>query len=208
MANLRSTLGAASLALACAASPWPPSARQQAVALVAKMNLTQKISIVHGYGNHEPTNYVGFTNAIPEVGIPGINEEDGPQGVADGVTEVTSWPSALTVAMAWDPQLARAWGAAMGAEQRIKGANIMLGPGVNLARVPHGGRNFEYLGEDPVLASAIVAAEVVGIQSNNISACVKVRCMYSSSAACAKVGTRPCALRDCPLAPGPSSLPT
>jgi len=65
------------------------------------------------------------------------------------------------------------YGAAMGREQWLKGTNVMLGPGVNLARVPWCGRNFEYQGEDPLLAARMVAAEVQGIQSNNISACVK-----------------------------------
>jgi beta-glucosidase len=66
-----------------------------------------------------------------------------------------------------------AFGKGMGQEQYAKGTNVMLGPGVNLARVPWGGRNFEYQGEDPVLASKMVAAEVYGIQSQNISGCVK-----------------------------------
>jgi beta-glucosidase len=65
------------------------------------------------------------------------------------------------------------YGAAMGREQWLKGTNVMLGPGVNLARVPWCGRNFEYQGEDPLLASRMIAAEIEGIQSNNISACVK-----------------------------------
>jgi beta-glucosidase len=93
--------------------------------------------------------------------------------VADGVTQVTAWPSALTVVQSWDPNQMYAFGQAMGQEQYIKGTNVMLGPGVNLARVPWGGRNFEYLGEDPFLAATMVGPEVAGIQSNNISACVK-----------------------------------
>ena len=79
--------------------------------------------------------------------IPRINLEDGPQGVADGATLVTAWPSALTVTMTWDMALAELWGSAMGAEQATKGTNVMLGPAVNLARVPWAGRNFEYMGK-------------------------------------------------------------
>jgi len=86
---------------------------------------------------------------------------------------VTAWPSALTVAMSWDRDAMFAWGAAMGAEQKTKGTNVMLGPGINLARTPWCGRNFEYQGEDPYLASQLVAPEVQGIQSNNVSACIK-----------------------------------
>jgi beta-glucosidase len=99
--------------------------------------------------------YVGDVPANTRLNIPPINLEDGPQGVADGVSEVTAWPSALTVGMSWNPEDSFAFGQAMGAEQYIKGTNVMLGPGVNLARVPWGGRNFEYLGEDPVLAAHV-----------------------------------------------------
>jgi beta-glucosidase len=75
--------------------------------------------------------------------------------------------------MSWDRDAMFAWGAAMGAEQKTKGTNVMLGPGINLARTPWCGRNFEYQGEDPYLASQLVAPEVQGIQSNNVSACIK-----------------------------------
>ena len=68
---------------------------------------------------------------------------DGPQGPADGVTKVTCWPSTLTVVASWDLDLMRQYGAALGKEQLTKGTNIMLGPMVNIARVAHGGRNFE-----------------------------------------------------------------
>lgn len=105
--------------------------------------------------------------------IPYMGLHDGPQGVANGNSEVTCWPSALTVVMSWDPAAMAAFGAGMGREQYLKGSTVMLGPGVNLARVPWNGRNFEYQGEDPFLASAMVAAEVAGIQSQNVSGCVK-----------------------------------
>ncbi len=83
--------------------------------------------------------------------------------------QVTAWPSALTVVMSWDPNAMYEFGRAMGAEQFIKGTNVMLGPAMNLARVPWGGRTFEYTGEDPHLAGIMVAAEIQGVQSNNIS---------------------------------------
>ncbi len=97
--------------------------------------------------------------------IPAIHEHDGPQGVANGNKDVTCWPAALTVVQTWDPELMYAFGEGMGREQYLKGSNVMLGPGVNLARVPWNGRNFEYQGEDPFLASVMVASEVWGIQS-------------------------------------------
>ena len=136
------------------------------------MNSTQKFVLVHGWGGA----YVGDTPAVPLSDgsvVPAIHEHDGPQGVANGNRDVTCWPSALTAVQSWDSELMYRYGAAMGKEQYLKGSNVMLGPGVNLARIPWNGRNFEYQGEDPVLASKMVAAETMGIQSQNVSGCVK-----------------------------------
>ena len=162
----------ASVGASLAASPWDPKFRAQAEATLALMTAEQKFTMVHGSGG----GYVGDVPAITlsnGVTIPPINLEDGPQGVADGVSRVTAWPSALTVVQSWDTEAMYAYGYAMGQEQWRKGTNVMLGPGVNLARVPWCGRNFEYQGEDPHLAGKMVGAEVRGIQANNISACVK-----------------------------------
>ena len=138
--------------------PWleptkPPSAR--VAALIAAMTPKEKLVLLQG-GLGPGT---GNTEAISRFGVPHIALEDGPNGVADWCTEVTTWPSSMTMAASWDPALMQKYGAALGSEQRGKGFQVMLGPGVNLARVPVGGRNFEYLGEDPCLASKMVAAE-------------------------------------------------
>ena len=101
---------------------------------------------------------------------------DGPQGFRDNNHRGTSttWPSALTVAAAWDTELMQLWGIAMGKEFYGKGANGQLGPGVCLARVPKNGRNFEYLsGEDPFLGYTLVQPVVKGIQSQGIIANAK-----------------------------------
>jgi beta-glucosidase len=145
-----------------AGSNWPPSAHASAKATLAKMNLTQKLTMVVGWAGP----YVGDTPAIvldDGTVIPAIHEHDGPQGVANKNYDVTCWPAALTVAQSWDPAMSYAFGASMGREQYLKGTNVMLGPGVNLARVPWNGRNFEYMGEDPWLASAMAAAEIAGV---------------------------------------------
>ena len=73
--------------------------------------------------------------------IPPQNFHDGPQGVANGNNDVTAWPSALTVVMSWSTDMMGKFGAGMGLEQYRKGSTVMLGPGVNLARVPWNGRN-------------------------------------------------------------------
>ncbi len=121
--------------------------------------------------------YVGNVPAIGPLAdgsyIPRMGLHDGPQGVANGNKDVTCWPSALTVVQTWDRTAMYDYGAGMGAEQYAKGSTVMLGPGVNLARVPWNGRNFEYQGEDPFLAYHTVYAETLGIQSQNVSGCVK-----------------------------------
>eukprot|EP01121_Diplochlamys_sp_Union-15-3_P007931 TRINITY_DN205_c0_g1_i1.p1 TRINITY_DN205_c0_g1~~TRINITY_DN205_c0_g1_i1.p1 ORF type:complete len:679 (-),score=206.24 TRINITY_DN205_c0_g1_i1:112-2148(-) len=152
--------------------PWmnvKDTPAQRAKELLARMNLDEKLGLVHGYGGP----YVGNVNANDRLKIPALHLEDGPQGVADGVNLVTAWPSALTVVATWDGDLVNQYGAAMGREQRLKGTNVMLGPMINIARVPFGGRNFESYGEDPFLAAALVKYSVTGIQSQGVIGCAK-----------------------------------
>jgi beta-glucosidase len=151
-------------------SPWPDGALARARELVGNLTLPEKISLLQGDGVGP---WAGTLPAISRLGIPVLALLDGPQGVGDGLRLVTAWPAALSVAASWDSGLMQRWGAAMGLEQFRKGTNIMLGPGTNLARVPWNGRLYEYYSEEPLLASALVAAVVQGVQANNISACVK-----------------------------------
>ena len=169
------SLSLASLSFAAAAAapppfPWPPAARAQAEALVASMDLA---SVLHMTSANQSNPYQGTIDALPRFGIPHIGNHDGPQGVCGGFTQATALPSEMAVAMTFDPAAAFAFGHANGLEHRIKGANVQLSPAVNIARVPWCGRLFEYLGEDPVLAAAMAEQLVLGIQSNNISGCIK-----------------------------------
>ena len=123
--------------------PQPAPSRRAAAAAaatLAQMTATQKFAIVHGYSGP----YVGN---VPRIGplndgsyIPQLNLHDGPQGVANGNTKVTCWPAALTVVQTWDEAAMAEYGQGMGREHYLKGTNVMLGPGVNLARVPWNGR--------------------------------------------------------------------
>jgi beta-glucosidase-like glycosyl hydrolase len=124
-------------------------------------------------------NWFSFTNiselgyGVPAVGpLPVISMDDGPGGVAN-LTGVTAFPDPLTLAATWDRDLVERWGAAMGAEERAKGVIVQLGPMLNLARSPLGGRNFEGFGEDPYLCAELAARDVRGIQSNHIVATAK-----------------------------------
>ena len=98
--------------------------QERAQQLLAKMSLDDKLNMVHGI----PGPYVGNTPANPTLGIPSINLEDGPQGVADGVRNVTCWPSALTVVASWNQTLLYEYGKATAQEQVLKGTNVQLGP--------------------------------------------------------------------------------
>jgi beta-glucosidase len=85
-----------------------------------------------------------------------------------GKGTTTAWPSELTIAASWDNDLVRRWASAMGKEFKDKGANMHLGPGIGIARVPTAGRNFEYLcGEDPYLGASLAREVVKGMQIDN-----------------------------------------
>ena len=158
-------LAALAASLAWTAPADDPDSRARA--LLAKMNLTEKIVLVHGTSGP----YVGNVAGNSRLGIPSICMNDGPQGFrAQDAGTTTAWPSGLTVAAAFDRGLANTWGAAMGEEFVGKGANVQLGPGLCLARVPVNGRNFEYLsGEDPYLGYHLVQPVVQGIQGQGIA---------------------------------------
>jgi beta-glucosidase len=111
------------------ASSATPSDR--AWEMVKKMNLTEKITMLHGHPNGD---YVGNIAGNERLGIPSINMQDGPQGFrvtppTGVVGSTTAWPSGLSVAGSWDTDLLYRWAAAMGQEFRGKGANVQLGPG-------------------------------------------------------------------------------
>jgi beta-glucosidase len=127
------------------------------------------IRLMHGVVGH----YVGQNEGVPRLGIPALHMLDGPQGVGDGNTGATAFPSALTVAASFDRNNAYIFGKAMGEEQRGKGTSVLLGPMVNIMRVPVDGRSFESLGEDTCLTTKLTVPLIMGIQSQNISACVK-----------------------------------
>lgn len=163
-----------------------PSPAARARALVGQMNATEMMVLLNGIwglGWGPPTHpYVGNVPAIPRLGIPWLSLQDGPQGYRDGryghyansPGTATQWPSGLAIAATWDPSLAGEWGTAMGTEFRRKGANVQLGPGLNVARVPWGGRNFEYLsGEDPRLGATMVRPVVEAIQRQGVIATAK-----------------------------------
>ncbi|MEG3178453.1 glycoside hydrolase family 3 C-terminal domain-containing protein [Sphingomonas sp. RB3P16] len=165
-----------------------PDAR--AAALVAAMTRDEKLTLVFGYfGTDFPVwlykapaaahaGSAGYVPAIARLGIPAQHQTDAGIGVATqgGAAikrERTALPSNLAIAASWDRAVARAGGAMIGDEARRSGFNVMLAGGVDLLREPRNGRNFEYGGEDPLLAGTMVAEQVIGIQSNHIVSTIK-----------------------------------
>jgi beta-glucosidase len=147
-------------------------------AMLAKMTLPEKVSLAHASGKFH-------INAIERVGIPEMWLSDGPHGVRHQI-ERDTWNSAgwtndhatylphlTSVAASWDKDIAALHGQVLGAEARERKKDFILGPGVNLARLPLYGRNFEYMGEDPILAAKLVVPQIIAIQANDVAATVK-----------------------------------
>lgn len=175
------------------ARPWLDASLapdERARLVLAQMTREEKLRLLSGYfgtvrydKNYKPPRRAregsaGYVPGIPRLGIPPQWQTDAGLGVATQRAakhkrERTPLPSGLALAASWNPDLAYRAGAMVGAEARASGFNVLLGGGVNLVREPRSGRNFEYAGEDPLLAGEMVGAEVRGAQSNRIISTVK-----------------------------------
>lgn len=121
----------------------------------------------------------------PRLGIPELWMSDGPHGVRAEINwndwgyagwtndSCTAFPALTCLAASWNPLLAEKYGQAIGEEARYREKDVLLGPGVNIYRTPLNGRNFEYMGEDPYLASELCVPYIQGVQKNGVAACVK-----------------------------------
>lgn len=149
-----------------AQTPIPAGeAERRAEALLQQMSLEEKIILLGGSEGL-------YSHPLPRLNIPAFRMSDGPVGVHDyGLT--TAYPAGIALAASWDADLARRVGERMGQDARARGVNFILGPGVDIYRAPMCGRNFEYLGEDPFLASRIVVPLIKGIQSQDVIATIK-----------------------------------
>ena len=122
---------------------------------------------------------------VPRLGIPENWMSDGPHGVREELLwdqwNIAKWtndsciafPALTCLAATWNPELSYIYGSNIGEEARYRNKNVLLGPGVNIYRSPLNGRNFEYMGEDPFLASRMVVPYIKGVQKNGVAACVK-----------------------------------
>ena len=150
-----------------AQAPMPDSLKIETVAqaMLNKLTLAQKIELLGGVDGM-------YTREMPEISLPRFRMSDASLGVRTwGPT--TAYPGGVALAATWDPALARSLGESLGRDARARGVNFLLGPGVNIARAPVGGRNFEYLSEDPYLNAALDVQYIQGLQSMGVAATIK-----------------------------------
>lgn len=146
--------------------------------IIKKLTLEEKVRMIHG-------DALFYSGDVERLSIPAVNMSDGPMGVRQEFPKaswipvgnsddfVTYCPSNSAIAATWNKDLAYEAGIVMGQEARGRGKDVILGPGINIKRVPANGRNFEYMSEDPYLISQLVAPLINGIQESDVAACVK-----------------------------------
>lgn len=145
---------------------------------LSRMTTREKIDIIHAQSKFS-------SRGVPRLGIPELWTTDGPHGVRPEVLwdewdqagwtndSCVAFPALTCLAATWNPEMAMLYGTSIGEEARYRGKDVLLGPGVNIYRTPLNGRNFEYMGEDPFLASKMVVPYVQGVQDRGVAACVK-----------------------------------
>lgn len=149
---------------------------------LARMTLEEKVAVIHAQSK--------FSSAgVPRLGIPELWCTDGPHGVRSEVLwdewnqagwtndSIVAFPALTCLAATWNKDMAALYGRSVGEEARFREKDVLLGPGVNIYRTPLGGRNFEYMGEDPYLASRMVVPYVQEVQKNGVATCVKHFCL-------------------------------
>ena len=184
----RAALGAALLFTSAASGQTPvyldPSKDIEARVedALGRMTLSEKINVIHAQSK--------FSSAgVKRLGFPDFWTDDGPHGVRPDVLwdeweqagqtndSCVAFPALTCLAATWNPQMAALYGHSLGEEALYRGKDMILGPGVNIYRTPLGGRNFEYMGEDPYLASRMVVPYVQQMQALGVAACVKHYCL-------------------------------
>ena len=134
--------------------------------LVSKMTLDEKLSLISG-------NDDGMSlRPIKRLGIPALQMHDGPQGIGQGIKGIM-FPCGMLTAATWDRSMAKLVGESLATDFKNHNTDVILGPGVNIYRATLCGRNFEYFGEDPFLASETAKQYILGVQSKGVIATIK-----------------------------------
>jgi len=147
--------------------------------LLSRMTIEEKLLLTGGWSGIKIQGSFNIPG-IARLGIRPVTMADASQGIrklafpSKEKVSGTSYPSLLALTSTWNTELASQYGKAIGEECRALGIDILLGPGMNFYRLPTGGRHFEYLGEDPFLATPIVTQYIIGLQSQEIIATPKV----------------------------------
>ena len=151
--------------LAQAGSPRTPAVDSRVDSILSRMTIQEKIDLLGGVDGF-------FVRGVPRLGVPRFKMADGPLGVRN-FGPATTMAAGIALSATWNPALAERVGTEIGRDARAKGVNFLLGPGVNIYRAPMNGRNFEYFGEDPFLASRIAVGYIKGVQGQGVSATIK-----------------------------------
>lgn len=181
---MKRTLILSAMALSCMAvfAVKPPQAKltendKKINKIISQMSLEEKVMMLHSKTNMS-------SEGVPRLGIPAIEYSDGPFGIreecGDGFRPLgwttdssTYFPTGSALAATWSEEMAYNYGKGMGTEGRIRGKDIILGPAINIQRLPVCGRTYEYLSEDPILAAALAVAYTKGSQDVGTAVCIK-----------------------------------
>ena len=146
--------------------------------IISQMTLEEKINMLHA-------KHMFVSAGIERLGIADMKYADGPFGIREEMQpdgwmplgwtndKATFFPTGSALAATWSPDLAYAYGAAMAKEARLRGKDMLLGPAINIQRIPTGGRTYEYLSEDPFLSSRLSVGYTKGVQDNGVAVCLK-----------------------------------
>ena len=180
--NLLKIAGLALLIVACSGPKSPQDKlmvnEKKINAIIAQMTLEEKVEMLHSKTNMSSA-------GVPRLGIADVNYADGPfgireEGVPNGFTpagwkldSATYFPTGSALAATWSKEMAYLYGTGMGTEARLRGKDVILGPAVNIQRLPVGGRTYEYLSEDPILSAALSLEYTKGVQDKGTAVCIK-----------------------------------
>ena len=156
------------------ATPNSP-AWQRANDLVKKLTLDEKLQLILSKypSNADPGGGGGYIEGVSRLHIPDVNISDSATGSGSATQSSSTFPATIALAASWDRQLSYDYGKQIAVQLRAQGFAMGLGGGANLTREPRGGRAFEYLGEDPLLAGELLAQRTKGTQSQKVMASIK-----------------------------------
>jgi beta-glucosidase len=151
---------------------------KQITDIINRMSLEEKVNMLHA-------KHMFVSAGVDRLGIADMKYADGPFGIREEMQpdgwmplgwtndKATFFPTGSALAATWSPELAYAYGAAMAKEARLRGKDMLLGPAINIQRIPTGGRTYEYLSEDPFLSSRLSVRYTKGVQDNGVAVCLK-----------------------------------